>query len=256
MPNWVQTKLVITGPEYALDRLAKQVSQPYEAEYYNHTTNSYDTSTVEGEFLLWNIVKPTDLDSYYKRAENAIRAEERAKQKEALDKAADIPKVGEIIIQTFMEEVNERLGKFDHSIIEKIRFEYEFGDDWYNWNNRNWGTKWEIYNARLERTKPMEMVYFFSTAWAPPVEALNILASQNPEVAMTLKSHDEGDMFACEIHWNAGLQTHDQDLPINHYLFEELYGACFVCEDGTWSDDEARQHYACPQPANTETANA
>lgn len=250
MPNWVQTKLVITGDVDTLDRLARQVSQPYDTEHYNHMTNTYDKETVTGSFLLWNIIKPDDLDSYYERVKNEIEWEQRQKR---TAEPSEPKQIGEI-----MNEVFGNLPKIDMSeISEKIAFEHQFGMGWYNWNIRNWGTKWELNgNSSVERTKPNELIYYLSSAWSPPVEALDNLAKQYPEVTMTLKAHDEGDMFACEIHWEGGCQTFDQDLPINHYLFEELYGACWVCEEGSWSEEEARVHYSCPKVGNQETANA
>lgn len=258
MPNWVQTKLVITGPAEALDRLISQLSQPYETEYYSLFENEYTKTTVEGEFLLWNIDKPDNLDLYYNRAENEMKAAERQAKLAEMNKAdkEDLPTFGQTV-QTFMEAVNERLSKIDaEAIAEKVQFEHTYGMDWYNWNVREWGTKWEIDNAAIKRVSPTEVIYYIQTAWSPPEVAITKLAIQYPEIAITARSHDEGDCFACEIHWAGGIMTFDMDLPINHYLFEELYGSCWVCEAGNWSDDEAREHYACPKSASSEVANA
>lgn len=241
MPNWVQSKLVITGDQETLDRLAKQVSQPYEDEHYDFMTNEYKTTTTTGPFLLWNIIKPDDLDSYHQKVENQVKWEER-QQRTA--EPSEPKQIGEILNEVFANPPKIDMAE----ITEKMKFEHTFGMDWYNWNIREWGTKWEIGDrASVERTKPNELVYYLSTAWSPPEQALNKLAEQYPEVTMTIKCHDEGDMFACEIHWENGVQTFDMDLPINHYLFEDLYGSCWICEEGTWAEDEARAHYSCPE---------
>jgi len=67
--------------------------------------------------------------------------------------------------------------------------------DWYDWNVKNWGTKWNvtasIYSDSFERvpgystvTKPKDRVvkFEFDSAWSPPVAAVNMLAKQFPKL--------------------------------------------------------------------------
>lgn len=84
------------------------------------------------------------------------------------------------------------------------------GDDWYNWNNRNWGTKWDVAvpddNKYIDTSMHEEMngdnkvvVYSFDTAWAPPIAAITKLSEQYPELLMTLDYREEsGWGGACE----------------------------------------------------------
>jgi hypothetical protein len=251
MPNWCQSKLVIAGPEDTLDALAAQVSQPYQAEHYDWPSNTYQTTEVTGPFLLWNIVKPAEdeLDAYYQRAENEMRA---AEQKARAEVTADLTP------ERLVAAITESITKVDmDEITAKFDFERAHAMDWYHWNIRNWGTKWELNDDRItvKRTKPTELVYTLVSAWAPPVEALDALAALFPTVAMTLRCHDEGDMFACELHWDLGKRLFETDIPINHWLMDELYGACQICdEDGYVAQDYApneaaliRADYNCPE---------
>lgn len=43
------------------------------------------------------------------------------------------------------------------------------GDDWYNWNCSNWGTKWDADIIDWERTDVNEITFCCNTAWSPPI---------------------------------------------------------------------------------------
>ena len=242
MPNWVENKLVITGPKESLDRLAEQLSKPYTAHHYDFTTNTYPSFVVTGEFLLWNIVSPSDLPAYYEHVENEIRQQEWLQRKERTDNE---PVSAGAVVNTLVEKLQEASQNptVFQEAYNKFVFEREFGDDWYHWNIRNWGTKWEISDVVVERQNDTTLRYGFQTAWSPPESALTSLAEQYPEITMTLRCHDEGDMFAAEIHWNGGKQTFETELEINHYLMVEMYDYCHACDS---QNEGAMQQYGCP----------
>jgi len=72
MPNWVFNTLTVIGGEEEVARFKKQASQPYES-FHMKTIQAEDgtwsyvpaVSTVEGELLFWNFVKPDNLEEYY-----------------------------------------------------------------------------------------------------------------------------------------------------------------------------------------------
>jgi hypothetical protein len=77
------------------------------------------------------------------------------------------------------------------------------GDDWYSFNNREWGTKWDVAvpdeknytdtTIQEEMNGENKVVYYsFDTAWAPPVPAIEKLSAQYPELLMTLNYREEG----------------------------------------------------------------
>ena len=225
MPNWTTNKLVITGDKEQLDELIAQVSAPYSDD------REGEDQMIEGNFLLWNIIRPTNLDQYYQRGEYAEKPKEPQPDKS-------------------ME-----------SIIGDIQEGFATGMDWYNWNVRNWGTKWEIDvdQAWVSRMSDTEVRYELQTAWSPPVEALDNLAKQYPTLTFTLMAIDEGDLYAVELGWNDGKRAYEIDLPLTHEIHERLHGYCWACEDGLeepdseeFDEDRAEQQaeYKCRESQN------
>lgn len=75
------------------------------------------------------------------------------------------------------------------------------GEAWYQWRISHWGTKWDIDPATFHVIEPG--VYFFDTAWAPPIRALQALFAQNHESYFMESTYLELGLFFC-----GGLQSH------------------------------------------------
>ena len=84
---------------------------------------------------------------------------------------------------------------------EKFSLAFE-GNDWYNFNNREWGTKWDVAVAEGDEypTTTIEEAengdnyvvhYNFETAWSRPVPAIQKLSNQYPNLLMTLSYEEE-----------------------------------------------------------------
>jgi len=224
MPNWATSKLVITGDKEQLDELITQVSAPYTIDDEENT----------GHFLLWNIIRPTNLDAYFQRGEYD-------KNKVMPDKPVETRSPEQILeeVTEKLNDLSEYLSDPPQSLIEQIQEGFRSGMDWYNWNVRNWGTKWELGEdgSWINRIGETEVRYELTSAWSPPVEALDNLAKQYPTLAFSLKSIDEGDIFAVEVAWNKGERLYEIELPITHELNEQLHGYCWGCEDGLEEPD-------------------
>ncbi len=96
----------------------------------------------------------------------------------------------------------EYLQQPDHKlpITEAMQFKT---NDWYNWNVRNWGTKWDVAvssddeypetNTEGPITNGDNLVvhYNFNTAWSPPHPAITKLSSQYPTLLFTLSYEEE-----------------------------------------------------------------
>lgn len=76
------------------------------------------------------------------------------------------------------------------------------GDDWYTWNLRNWGTKWDVavsaddkhpdtYMEETEDEWTASVFYNFNTAWGVADKALTNLSSQYPDLLFTLSYEEE-----------------------------------------------------------------
>lgn len=84
---------------------------------------------------------------------------------------------------------------------EKFSLEFK-GTDWYNFNIRNWGTKWDVAvaegdeysNTSIQETENGEnyVVYYnFETAWSRPLPAIQKLSTQYPTLLFTLSYEEE-----------------------------------------------------------------
>ena len=88
----------------------------------------------------------------------------------------------------------------DKSFADWMKFET---NDWYNFNNREWGTKWDVavrdgdeypstyMEGPVENADNSVAYYNFDTAWGMPIAALEKLSAQYPELLMTLSYEEE-----------------------------------------------------------------
>ena len=239
MPNWTENQLIIKGDPALIHELATQVSQPYESEYENFRTGEVESSTNEGCFLLWNIVKPTNLDIYYQREERLIRQAERIIS--ASHPNPPKPVSPEEMVAAIKEGL-ENTGPIDFAkLADQFEQEVAEKDDWYHWNIRNWGTKWEISEATTMGDGEGTIEYGFQTAWSPPVEAILNLSSQYPTLAFQLDAIDEGGGFCCEISIQNGSIIAEKDIEITHEVNEKFYGECFCSMFDDYEPDDLHQ---------------
>ncbi len=71
--------------------------------------------------------------------------------------------------------------------------------NWYVFNNREWGTKWDIgmsdgnkyCETSLDHEDETSLTYRFSTAWSPPLPVIETLSKQYPKLEMTLEYEEE-----------------------------------------------------------------
>jgi hypothetical protein len=50
--------------------------------------------------------------------------------------------------------------------------------DWYDWRNRNWGTKWDLSDMQFEVLGEDEVFIQSSTAWSPPLEGVRKISEE------------------------------------------------------------------------------
>lgn len=88
---------------------------------------------------------------------------------------------------------------------ECFQFEYwlpqpESEEDWWGWNNNNWGTKWDADIAEIledKRNEPNPSITFkFNTAWTPPRNFILAMTEKYPNLNFILSFDEEGcDVF-------------------------------------------------------------
>lgn len=108
----------------------------------------------------------------------------------------------------------------------------EESNHWYYWNTRNWGTKWDACEADVLSRSESEIVYSFSTAWAPPTPVFYAMVQQFPELSFELRYNEEQG-WGGELHGDGG--THwvmeEWDIPSTHKDSIDRRGWC-DCENG------------------------
>lgn len=91
----------------------------------------------------------------------------------------------------------------------------EFGfDNWYDWTNHNYGTKWGIYE---QGTWTEDNQICFNSAWSPAHLIIEKLSELYPQLSFVLEAADEGGGFVCRYLISDGEST---------------------CEDFEWNSEE------------------
>ena len=194
MPNWVFNSLVVSGDKVSLDKLRDQLNQPVTKHFPNHKWNEEtksweytpDTQVYSNPvFSFWNVIAPTDIEAYY----------------------------------------GESYKSDKENIMEQVQDGFDVGMDWYNWNVRNWGTKWDICasdgdkysNTTLEVTEDGDLMYHFETAWSPVLEIIDKLAKMYPELQFDYEYEEEQGWGGTHT-WVDGevTDTEEWDIPSSH----------------------------------------
>ena len=159
MPNWVYNYLEVAGSAEDISAVKQQLNNPFTREHENWNMETRQMETKEyifsnPVFSFWNIVKPTDLETY-----------------------------------RLQQDPNENPQ------------EMFSGNNWYSWNVRNWGTKWDVAVSNDEQWPETELLveedwsdrlgYKFNTAWSPPLPAIAELSTQYPNLTFTLSYEEE-----------------------------------------------------------------
>lgn len=122
-------------------------------------------------------------------------------------------------------------------------------NNWYSWNNNNWGTKWDIGSAdgeeypetSMNRVDDTTVAYNFQTAWSPPIPAIETLSTNYPDLGITL-SYEEEQGWGGEIEIHNGMTTITTD-------YNWKCGECGHEEVGDLDDIycEECEETVCPQ---------
>lgn len=69
MPNWVMNSLLIEAEPAVITQIKAQLSAPFETRHFDWQTNQQKVETQQQPFAFWNVIKPTDLDAYWDKAD-------------------------------------------------------------------------------------------------------------------------------------------------------------------------------------------
>jgi len=83
----------------------------------------------------------------------------------------------------------------------------EFGtDNWYDWNVKNWGTKWDCDSSECgyDVHEDIHFVVNFNSAWSPPIGWLDNVIKLFPDLNFKLVFMETGNWFAGCVYNNEG----------------------------------------------------
>jgi hypothetical protein len=163
MPNWCYNSLSIDGSKEDISAIKTQLNQPYVKQH-----DQWNPETGQMEVKDYTYSNPIfAFHNIHNHRQDGVSDEEYIKQS-------------------------------DHTlpIEEQMMFK---GNTWYDWNVRNWGTKWDVGvgdDNEYPETELMEesdtyLAYRFNTAWSPPLPAIETLSSQYPNVEFNLSYEEE-----------------------------------------------------------------
>ena len=176
MPNWCFNGLTIEGYPEDVNKLVEQMNQPYKQV---HDTWNIESGQMEKKLSTY----PNPVFAFhniYNHIQDGVSDEVYNEQptRSALD-------------------VNDPNWWAD---TQKVA---ETDNSWYNWNVRNWGTKWDVavgdneaysdtyIEGPTENGENLVVYYNFHTAWSPPVPAMEKLSAQYPRLLFTLSYEEE-----------------------------------------------------------------
>ena len=100
-----------------------------------------------------------------------------------------------------MKEFKDKAFKKDKDGAEVFQFNNliprpkEEDKNWYDWNRKNWGTKWDI-EAMTDDEDATCMEIEFDTAWSPPSEVYLYMYKNFPNLSISWFYHEPGMQFA------------------------------------------------------------
>jgi len=209
MPNWVFNSLAVSGDKSELNKMIEQLNQPFVKHFPEHKFENGGIVWVADEqhydnpvFAFWNILKPTDLEAYY----------------------------GDEVYKKTNLPTDEFMAEFVRSMRED--------NDWYHWNCRNWGTKWDVAvsngdeyaDTQLEWTGDEDVLIRFNTAWSPVHQVLIKLSEQYPTLDFDYE-YEEEQGWGGSATFKAGeeIASDEYDIPSSHADYKSLEREC-QCE--------------------------
>lgn len=176
MPNWVYNDVTIQGPKDQVDGIKDRLNSAFVMIHDN-----WNTDTQEMEIIETNYSNPVfAFHNIHNHRQDGISDADYVKQPLRSDLPSSDP-------NWWADTM--KLASVDNS--------------WYSWNNRNWGTKWDVAVADENQYPDTELlehmsngedqwvVYKFQTAWAPPMTAIEKLSALVPNCVVTLSYEEE-----------------------------------------------------------------
>lgn len=224
MPNWVFNSLKITGKQEDLQKFMDKASKPYMTYYkgvrtknedgtWNYDAEAIDEKLHEAPISFMNFVSPENVDRYFAQSDY---------KPEGYDKM---------------------------STEERMALAMKFSSDgWYDWNIREWGTKWDACNPEITSDDPStgSIGYYFDTAWSPAEGAYRQMVEQHPELHFEFHCEEEQG-WGVEFDGTDGdfTMTNEWDIPNSHADYVKLDRED-SCNCNNYADEPEEWFEDCP----------
>jgi hypothetical protein len=112
-------------------------------------------------------------------------------------------------------------------------------NNWYNWNNREWGTKWDACSPGFTDSDTGKSIeYRFDTAWGHPEPVFYAMIQQFPELYFSIYYREEQG-WGGQIDGSGGVFwiVDEWDIPNSHEEYMERDGHCYCFDDEPIYDD-------------------
>lgn len=185
MPNHVTNRLAITGNNAIREKLLAAIGTDYPEKPATTHTGEF-IYTKDGEYGWWN---PTRCEFMHygpgrRTAENKVITNEipegwTRKIDPAWRQHIDFEKIlpcPPLVNRSSLSMEDEAATP---------------GRNWYAWNVRRWGTKWNACSTKMDEQGRI----VFDTAWSFPAPVLEELSHLFPELTLTCETVDEGGWF-------------------------------------------------------------
>ena len=203
MPNWTNNYVIVSAKtEAELNEFLDFCEQPHTSQHINWKTNEREIDE-NAKGVFWNFVTPTDLEAYWG---------------------------GETVKPT----------PEGQNVMEHIMEEMATGMDWYHWNVRNWGTKWDILLNREDIVIDQRndghyyFNWYFETAWSPAVEAYEAMSARFPNLDFDFEITEEANFFAGKLHYAGGVLVSDEF--VNDPTHADFMALDIPCTSCVWGE--------------------
>jgi hypothetical protein len=128
---------------------------------------------------------------------------------------------------------------------------------WYNWNNNNWGTKWDACNPEITEETQNKVIYRFDTAWSQPTPVLEQATTDYPDLTFTLE-YEEEQGWGGKVIVKAGelISSEFWDIPNSHEELTSRGKECWCSSDYYQENEEDKPFSDCPKNPNKESVEA
>jgi hypothetical protein len=222
MPNWVFNSMVVNGSKSDLVAFRDKARKLSPHGITEDGVLEYKDENAS-EISFWNFIEPENKSAYFGASDYKPEGYDKLSSEEQF----------------------------------AITMKHE-SDGWYDWNVRNWGTKWDACDTSLDDNtegKGPFLNYNFQTAWSIPEAVFTAIVSQHPELSFDFSCEEEqgwGAEFTSSDADDVGedgkptkslIMTREWDIPDSHQDYVDRDRECWACDNG----DPDELYADCPR---------